>query len=157
MRSSAALVLIAVAAVAAMIVGVGSANAAQQVPFTITEHIDFTTGAATFTAIGPLCPSGTFDDSVAAAGGSQTGASGRLNLLIQTVYICDDGSGTFTALKHVFITFTQDGFTNTGPVQILSGAGTYPDLVGHGVDNGSTTGDIGVGEITGWVTPVGRA
>jgi hypothetical protein len=157
MRCTRVLILAAVAAALAVIVGVTSAQAVEQVPFTITEHINFTTGEATFTATGPLCPSGTFEDSVAAVGVSHTGASGMLNLLITTVYTCDDNSGTFTMLKHVFITFNEDGFTNTGPVQILGGTGAYADLVGHGVDNGSTSGDIGVGNIAGWVIPVGGA
>jgi hypothetical protein len=135
----------------------GSATAAEQVPFTITEHIDFASPdhAATFTATGPLCPSGTFVDSVAAAGGSPSGTSGMVNLLITTIYTCDDNSGTFDILKHVFITFSPNDpegpFTNTGPVQILGGTGAYADLIGHGVDNGVTSGDIGVGQITGWV------
>ena len=41
-----------------------SAHAAERVPFTITEQINFATGASTFTATGPLCPSGTFADDV---------------------------------------------------------------------------------------------
>src|SRR5919198_6332121 len=151
-----ALTVAAVAAALAVMV-VTSAQAAGPVPFTITENINGTTGERTFTATGPLCPSGMFEDSVNVFAGSHTGASGMLNLLITSVYTCDDNSGTFTLLKHVFITFNEDGFTNTGPVQILGGTGAYADLVGHGVDNGSTSGDIGVGNIAGWVIPVGGA
>jgi hypothetical protein len=61
-------------------------------------------------------------------------------VLIRTVYTCDDGSGTFTMLKHVFIQFNPDfSSTNTGPVQILGGTGAYADLLGHGVDDGQST------------------
>ena len=43
---------------------------------------------------------------------------------MRTVYTCEDGSGTFNALKHVFITFTENGFTShTGPIQLLGGTG----------------------------------
>jgi hypothetical protein len=136
----------------ALVTGVGGAQAASPVPFTISEQVDFASGVNTFTATSPLCPSGTFEDSVQVGAGSHTGASGMVNLLITTVYTCDDGSGTFDALKHVFITFNPDGsFTNTGPIQILGGTGAYAGLIGHGVDNGSTSGTTGVGEITGFL------
>ena len=78
-------------------------------------------------------------------------SSGTLNLLIRTVYTCADGSGTFNALKHVFITFTENGFTNTGPIQLLGGTGSHTGLGGHGVNNGTRTGDTGVGQISGVV------
>jgi hypothetical protein len=130
-----------------------SAQAAEPVPFTITEQINFATGVFTFTATGPLCPSGTFVDDVKvfAPGEETQGAEGELNLLIRTVYTCDDGSGTFNALKHVFITFTDDSLTNTGPIQLLGGTGAYTELVGHGVDNGTASGDTGVGQISGFI------
>jgi hypothetical protein len=98
-----------------------------------------------------LCPSGTVEDTVETVAGGRSGQP-KIELLITTVYTCDDGSGTFDMLKHVFITFNPDGsFTNTGPVQILGGTGAFADLIGHGVDNGGFSGDIGIGEITGWV------
>lgn len=129
-----------------------TAGAAQQVPFTIIEHVDFTTGVNTFTATGPLCPSGTFfDDLVAGAfPHSDHAQTGGFNLIFRTTYTCNDGTGTFEMLKHVFISFAGDGFTNTGPVQILGGTGDYTNLKGHGVDNGvSTDGLTGVGTIMG--------
>jgi hypothetical protein len=133
-----------------------AAQAAEPVPFTITEQINFATGVTTFTATGPLCPSGTFVDDVKVFAPSPESArgpdhSGGFNLLIRTVYTCDDGSGTFNALKHVFITFTDDGSTSTGPIQLLGGTGAYTELVGHGVDNGTTVGDTGVGQISGFI------
>jgi hypothetical protein len=132
------------------LVASGSATAADQVPFTISEQINFATGDFTFTSTGPLCASGTFADSVQAVG-SGPNAPGA-NLLITTVYTCDDGSGTFDMLKHVFLTFNPDGSaTNTGPVQLLGGTGAYANLIGHGVDNGSNNGVTGGGQITGWV------
>jgi hypothetical protein len=36
-------------------------------------------------------------------------------------------------------------------VQILGGTGVYAGLIGHGVDDGTASGDTGVGQITGWV------
>jgi hypothetical protein len=76
----------------------------------------------------------------------------KVNLRITTVYTCDDGSGTFDMLKHVFVVGNPDGsFSNTGPVQILGGTGAHAGLIGHGVDNGTGSGDTAVGQITGWV------
>ena len=61
--------------------------------------------------------------------------------------------GTFNALEHVHLTFSDDDrFTNTGPIQLLGGTGAYTELVGHGVDNGFGQGDVfGVGEISGFI------
>jgi hypothetical protein len=93
---------------------VAPARAAEPVPFTIEEQIDFDAGVFTFTATEPFCPSGTFEDdvTVAAFPHSDQAQSGGFNLVIRTTYTCDDGSGTFDALKHVFITIADDGFTN---------------------------------------------
>lgn len=133
----------------------GPAHATGTTPFTITEFVDFTGGGAnTFSATGQLCPSGTFADDVqtAAGGGVSPDHSGGVNLVIRSVYTCADGSGSFFALKHVRITFTDTGLTNTGPIQLLGGTGSYTTLTGHGVDNGSASGDSGVGLITGFLT-----
>jgi hypothetical protein len=148
----AGLILVAVTAAGLVVVagGVAPASAAEQLPFTITEQINFETGDFDFTTTGPLCPSGTFEDTVATVGGGHSGQP-KIELLITTVYTCDDGSGTFDMLKHVFIEFSDDSSTSTGPVQILGGTGAYAGLVGHGVDNGTSTGPIGVGQITGFV------
>jgi hypothetical protein len=129
------------------------AHAAAQVPFTVNEQVNFDTGVFTFTATDPLCPTGTFEDdvSVAAFAHSDRARSGGLNLLIHTTFTCADGSGTINMLKHVFITFTDDGSTNSGPVQILGGTGDYQGIVGHGTDIGSSNGPTGVGTITGFV------
>jgi hypothetical protein len=129
------------------------AQAAEHVSFTIDEQIDFAAGVSTFTATEPFCPSGTFEDDVAVAAfaHSEQARSGGFNLLIRTTYTCADGSGTFDVLKHVFITFTEDGFTNIGPVQILGGTGDFEGIVGHGVDVGTAVGSTGVGSISGFV------
>ena len=128
-----------------------SAQAAAPVPFTITEQVNFATGVNTFTSTGPLCPSGTFvDEGQVFAGHPDT--TDKLNLLFHTTYTCGDDSGTFEALKHVFLTFDQDTSTNTGPIQLLGGTGAYTNLVGHGVDNGVAAGDTGVGQISGFIT-----
>ena len=129
-----------------------SAQAAAPVPFSITEQVNFETGFNTFAATGLLCPSGTFVDDVQVFAGHPD-TTGSFNLLIRTVYTCDDGSGTFYALKHVFITITgEDSSTNTGPIELLGGTGAYTDLVGHGVDNGVASGATGVGQISGFIT-----
>ena len=144
---------------AAVVVGVlvplgatASVQAAQRVPFTITEQLNFVTGFNTFTATGPLCSSGTFvDDPVTFAGPRKPDAPPNLNIRVRTVYTCDDGSGTFNMQKHVFVTFFPDSYTNTGPVQLLGGTGAYANLTGHGIDNGSGNGETSVGLLYGWV------
>lgn len=126
-----------------------TAHAAQPVPYTITEEIDFANGVFDFTATGPLCPSGTFEDTVVAVGIAHNDPSG-LNVLIRTVYTCDDGSGTFNAIKHVFIEFTGGtSSTNTGPIELQGGTGAYTNLSGQGIDSGSSVDDLGTGNITG--------
>ena len=115
------------------------------------EQINVVTGETTFTATAPLCPSGTFADTVLSATFNAPQLEG--NVLIRTVYTCAEGSETITMLKHVFIQFNPDfSSTNTGPVQILGGTDAYADLHGHGVDNGQSDGQTSAGgQITGWV------
>jgi hypothetical protein len=152
MRGSKKLAIVAVG-VFAVLGAAGSAQAAEHLPFRITEQVDFAEGAVdTFTATGPLCPSGTFEDTVIAAGAANAPVP-KLNVLIRTVYTCDDGSGSFNMQKHVFLAFNPDGSSsNTGPVQLHGGTGAYTELIGHGVDNGfSATGATGVGQIDGWI------
>ena len=130
-----------------------AAHAAPPEPFTITETIDFNSQEPpTFTATGPLCASGTFEDVVVGdrfRGNPDT--TGKFNLLIRTVFTCADGSGTFNAQKHVFVTLNADeSSTNTGPITLHGGTGDYTGLSGHGVDNGTTTPEgIGTGNISG--------
>jgi hypothetical protein len=129
-----------------------STQAAERVPFTITDQVDFVSGVSTFTATGPLCPSGTFVDDTRVIAGHPD-SSGRIKLLSRTVYTCDDGSGSFNTLRQIFITLGPDGsFTSTGPVQLLGGTGAFTDLTGQGVDNATGNFDTGVvGHISGFV------
>jgi hypothetical protein len=133
-----------------------AAQAAAPVPFTITDQVNFNTGVFTFTSTAPLCASGTFEDDVdvqAFAHSEQARSPGAF-VLIRSTYTCDDGSGTFYMLKHLHLTFTEEGFTDTGPLEILGGTGAYAGIVGHGVTVGGTdeaTG-IGAGTDTGVIT-----
>jgi hypothetical protein len=128
-----------------------AAHAAPPEPFSITESIDFNSeDPPTFEATSPLCTSGTFEDEVIAVGGGR-GPNSKVNFQIRTVYTCDDGSGTFDAQKHVFVTLNEDeSATNTGPITLHGGTGDYTRLNGHGVDNGTASAEgEGVGIITG--------
>jgi hypothetical protein len=126
-----------VAAGALLVFTAPAAQAAAPVPFTITEHIVSSADEFSFTSSSPLCESGTFEDDVHAVGGGNASIP-EINLLIRTVFTCDDGD-TFFAQKHVFIVFNEDGsFTNTGPVTFHGGTGAFTGLSGHGVDNGAT-------------------
>jgi hypothetical protein len=138
------------AALVLIVVGPGTAQAAAPEPFTITENVDFnSTSPNTFTATGPLCSNGTFVDGLKAEGGARSPLP-KINLLFDTVYICADGTGTFTMTKHIFLIFSDDGsLSNTGPVELHGGTGAYTRLRGHGVDSGHAEEGIGVGQITG--------
>jgi hypothetical protein len=154
-RSGVRALLIAGVGVLAALATAGSAHAAPPVPFSIDEQIDFDAGVFEFTATSPLCDSGTFEDevTVGAFPHSDHAQTGGFNLVIRTTYTCDDGSGTFDALKHVFITFTESGFTNVGPTQLIGGTGDYSGIVGHGVNVGATDDATGTGggTITGFI------
>jgi hypothetical protein len=94
-----------------------------------------------------LCPSGTFAEEIKAVDGVNVPTLPKANILIETVYTCDDGSGTFFAQKHVFLIINEDGTqTNTGrPITFKGVTGDYVGLSGHGVDTGSVTAEeIGV-------------
>jgi hypothetical protein len=139
--------LLASVAMLATLAAAGPAHAAAPVPFTIADQVNFTTGVFTFTATGPLCASGTFEDDVKvqAVAHSEQARSGGGNVLIRSTYTCDDGSGTFNELKHLQITFTEEGFTDAGPVEILGGIGAYAGIVGHGFGVGGTDDATGIG------------
>jgi hypothetical protein len=145
-------IIAALAACAAATVGMGSAVAATQVPFTITEtniqfFDDYDTGD--FTTTGPLCPSGTFLDTYRALAGIQGQHFQHpvVNVTVDTVYTCADGSGTFFMLKQVRLVALPPGINNTGPVSLHGGTGAYVGLTGHGVDNGIN----GDGHISGYI------
>src|SRR4051812_18912815 len=81
-----------------------SAHAAPPMPFTITEDVL----AGTFTATGPICSSGTFMDDLKVFAGHPD-KTGQANIVQHTVYSCDNGSGSFNALKVQHLTFSESG------------------------------------------------
>ena len=125
----------------------GTAQAAAPVPFTLTDTVDQTPVRHFTTTGGALCAAGTFTDDVLvqAFAHSDRSRSGGGNVLIRSHYICADGSGTFDALKHLQLTFTDTGFTDRGPMQILDGTGAYAGIMGHGVGIGATDLETGLG------------
>jgi hypothetical protein len=139
--------LVASLGVLAPLGAAASAQAAGQVPFTINEQITLGPEGPvleTFTATGPLCSSGTFTDTVQAGPSDASRGpdhSGKLQLIVRSVYTCADGSGTFNAQKELVATLGPDTVTSTGPIQLLGGTGAFTDLVGHGVDTGTIIGD----------------
>ena len=150
--------LAAAAGAVALLAPLGAATSAQAagpVPFTINEQItlgpDGQPVLQTFTATAPLCPKGTYVDTVQATQPDPAqgpGHSGQFTLILRSVYTCDDGSGTFNALKELIVTITgPDTVTATGPIQLRGGTGAFTDLRGHGVDNGSI--DFAAGTATG--------
>ena len=108
-------------------------------PFTIHERITLGPDGPeteTFTVTeGPLCPSGTFVDTV--LNPPPPDQARKVTLIVRSVYTCADGSGTFNAMKELVGTPGPDGITSTGPIQLRGGTGAFTDLIGHGVDTGS--------------------
>lgn len=134
----------------------GFAGVAQgaQTPFTITDTIDFRTGARAFTATGPLCASGTYADEIRVeafpAEPSVPHSPDAGNVIIRTVFTCADGSGTFNGLKHFRVTFLSDtSITTKGQLELKGGTGAYVGLSGHGSVIGGTVDEVGGGFTTG--------
>ena len=144
--AASALPVVGVSVLVALAVA-GSAQAAAPRPFTLTDTVDQTPVRHFTTTGGVLCASGTFTDDilVQAFAHSDNAQSSGGNVLIRSHYTCGDGSGTFEALKHIQLTFTETGFTNVGPMQILRGTGAYAGIVGHGVGVGATDVETGLG------------
>jgi hypothetical protein len=141
MARKSSIIIAALTACAAATVGMGSAAAATQVPFTITEtNIQFfdTYDTGDFTTTGPLCPSGTFIDTYRALAGlvGQQFQHPLEHVTGDAVYTCADGSGTFHLLKTIRLAATPPGIDVTGPVSFQGGTGAYGGLTGYGVDNG---------------------
>jgi len=88
----------------------------------------------TFTATGPLCPSGTFVDEFVGGGGAFN--SGRVfyhAFTVRKTFTCADGSGTFTVQFHPqFTPATPAGCEEAGPFSVVGGTGDYTKLRGHG-------------------------
>ena len=137
---------------------VAPVHAAAGTAFTITETVDFSgAGHNTFTATGPLCPSGTFTDEPHnfAPNSDVSHApdnSGGSNIHSRSVFTCDDGSGSFYARKSQRVEFVESGIAATGPIQLTGGTVAYTGLRGHGVEDG--TADLVVGTGVGLVSGV---
>lgn len=96
---------------------------------TIVTDITFPEGGepfGTFTASDPLCPSGTSVDEF--VGG------GRRAVTIRKMFVCADGSGTFTIQFHPQSTnATTAGCEQSGPFAVIRrGTGDYTRLRGTG-------------------------
>jgi hypothetical protein len=104
---------------------------------TIVTDITFPEEGApfgTFTALDPLCPSGTFVDEFVGGGGAFR--SGRVDYgasAIRKMFTCTDGSGAFTILFHPqFTPATPAGCLQAGPFAVIGGSGDYAKLRGRG-------------------------
>ena len=104
---------------------------------TIVTDITFPEEGApfgTFTALDPLCPSGTFVDEFVGGGGAFR--SGHVDYgasAIRKMPTCTDGSGTFTILLHPqFTPATPAGCLRAGPFAVIGGSGDYAKLRGRG-------------------------
>jgi hypothetical protein len=104
---------------------------------TIVTDITFPEEGApfgTFTALDPLCPSGTFVDEFVGGGGAFR--SGHVDYgasAILKTFTCTDGSGTFTILFHPqFTPATPAGCLQAGPFAVIGGSGDYAKLRGTG-------------------------
>jgi len=142
--------LVAVAGAVALLAPLGaaaSAQAAGQLPFTITEQITLGPNGPVvevFETTGPLCPSGSFADTVV--------ANTSKVLVVRSLYTCDDGSGTFNAITELRSNpGPDDTGTSTGTVQLLGGTGAFTNLIGHG----SVTGFINFATGTAGATDTG--
>jgi hypothetical protein len=140
------------AAGAVLVLAAPAAEAAPAVPFTINESFSDVPGENRFAATEPLCLSGTFVDIPQVGGGSEVAS--RFNLVVNTVYTCDDGGRTFVAHKHWHIVFSNGGFTNTGQIRFDGGTGEFTQLSGHGTINSeSPDGNTGTAIISGVLKP----
>jgi hypothetical protein len=123
------------AALAALALAVVPAAYAQEP--TITTDITFPEEGepfGTFTALEPLCPSGTFVDEFVGGGGAfRSGSVFYHGFTVLKTFTCDDGSGTFTILFHPqFSPATPASCEEAGPFSVVGGTGDYATLRGHG-------------------------
>jgi len=124
-------------------------------PLALHEHIDFNTGLLRFTADAPLCPSGSWVDDVTDVrppGGDPATAT-TYRITIDSVYTCDDGSGTFFGHKVITLHIFPNGSSqSTGPITISGGTGRYSGISAVGSDSGAVGADqLGTGTIHGAV------
>ena len=113
------------AAVAALALAVVPAAYAREP--TITTSITFPEGGepfGTFTALEPLCPSGTFVDEQLGGGGAFVMGPFYHAFSVLKTFTCDDGSGTFTILFHPqFSPATPASCDEAGPFSVVGGTG----------------------------------
>jgi hypothetical protein len=96
----------------------------------------------TFTATGPVCPSGSTTDIFARSAGFES--ERRVQILIGREFTCDDGSGTFLLLIRVHAEFEAPGslvFVHPIPKtwSVLDGTGAFENLHGAGKGFGEPT------------------
>jgi hypothetical protein len=122
------------AALAALALAVVPAAYAQEP--TITTDITFPEEGepfGTFTALEPLCPSGTFVDEFVGGGGAFGSGVFYHGFTVRKTFTCDDDSGTFTILFHPqFSPATPASCEEAGPFSVVGGTGDYATLHGHG-------------------------
>ena len=134
-------VAVGVLATALSTVGAQVSHAAPPSEYTITEAVNLNTQSFTFTATGPLCTSGTFQDDFRVTAGNFEKA-GIFIALVETEYVCADGSGSFFVTKH--LKFTEaEGIT--GPISFHGGTGAYSSIRGHGTNAGTIDFGTGIG------------
>jgi len=100
-----------------------------------------------FTATGPVCPSGTTVDVFGKSVGFASG--NRLQILVVKQFTCADGSGTFSLLFRVHITF--EPFSDTFTWTVVDGTGAYTRLHGSGSGFGTPTPNGATDTLTGGV------
>ncbi len=107
--------------------------AATPAPVLITTHADFSgqINVGTFTTLqGPLCPNGSFADSIAAEGGSANGQA--LTVLVHRVFACANGVDSFDVEFEVHFLPTGSPGTASGQWTAQGGTGAFADLSGSG-------------------------
>ena len=98
-----------------------------------------------FTATGLVCPSGETIDVFGRSVGFESG--NRLQILVVKKFTCADGSGTFSLLFRVHITFQP--FSDTFTWSVLDGTGAYARLHGSGSGFGTPTPNGATDNLTG--------
>lgn len=88
--------------------------------------------SAVFTAEGPAV-----DEGLVCAGGTvdlQGFDTSIGSWRHEIIYLCDDGSGQFNMELELKVSYTDAGYTESGPWTIVWGSGEYENLVGSGTD-----------------------
>jgi len=120
--------------------------ASSSFPVTIIAETVFNEPEALFTASGEavnqglICSAGTVTDGKYIAAGRWEGPNGpHWNFIIQKVFVCEDGSGSFTINLRAHAYF--DPYNNEGTWNVLWGDGDYGSLHGGGSFEGIMFGD----------------